>query len=133
MPAEAFDRADGEDALEIDAENLDPTRIYRWVHKRRLGRRRAQGYRVELRSESEIVLNGDDELLKSSERGSADDQYRVGDTFLMSCPKERRARRAKENFELTQKRLGVGVERFKQKGKKRGVRTLEGKEGDSGL
>lgn len=130
MPAEAFDRADAQDELELDPETTDPNRVYRWVHRRKLAKRRKEGYTVELRSSSGIRLMSDDPSLPAQAQGHADDQFRVGDLFLMSCPKPRFAARRKQVAQLAEARLGIGTQRFRQKGRKLGVKTLEGEEGE---
>jgi hypothetical protein len=113
---------DSSEMLVLDEELLDPTRHYRFVHEgqQRQARLRAAGYTPVLRSDV------DGELLQLDEKGgSAEDLIRVGDTILMSCPKDRHESRRNQIEEMTKARLSVPEGQFRRKAQSRAVNVTD--------
>lgn len=126
MPrAEVVSREDPQDALALDEETLDPDKHYRFCAQRNIGRRKAQGYEVVLRSDTGVRLLNEDDAVKSS-----DDLIRVGDLVLMACSKARFKERRKKLRELTRGRLGSVEQNFKERARKRGAQPLIDNEGE---
>lgn len=104
------ERHEMELALSLDPDTMDPNRHYRWVQDSgvRIAKHRAKGYTIERKSESGVVplVEVDD---------AADGTIRVGDTVLMSCPKDKYDARKRSQEELSLQRAQKATKAAKRK------------------
>jgi hypothetical protein len=119
---EVHDLRNIEDVVMLDRSTLDPNRYYRFVQVRdkRIAEMRLRGYTTVSRTEDGV------ETIFDQEDNAADDTIRVGDTVLMSCPKEVYLRRVAQKRQLSEARLLSPEQRFDEKASRSKVGTVRG-------